>query len=472
MTGDGSLMAAPGRTDDVILAEKAVLASMIAYRDAAEELLELLGGEDCLSDGIHRAVYSAVRWLTEEAGLAERGTLRSGSAAGDESVQRRFAAVLARLVEAEQGIWHTGQAAVILGSLMRYVTPGYRADAAVVLRAARQRRTLDALDSARQAAARPGFDASEHGDMIRRLIDDALAGPAPAAGLVTAGDLFFDTLNRLETGAPPGIIQFPWADLRQLIPWLRAGQLVSVLARPSVGKSIFAADLGRYAGLHQKIPVILFTMEMDAAEVMDRLLAAETGVPHDRIAAGDLNDRAWERIAAAKTRFAEGELVIDDTPRISLAHVRARLRGMARTRPAGLAIIDYVQLMEPPHGSESREREVSALVGGLKAVAREFRIPVVMLGQLNRGPEHRQDKRPYLSDARESGSVENESDIAILIYRPDFHDPGSPRAGEADLIVDKHRGGQRGTVTVGFQGKHARFVDLAWTPSSVLKDSS
>jgi replicative DNA helicase len=147
---------------------------------------------------------------------------------------------------------------------------------------------------------------------------------------------------------------------------------------------------------------------------------------------------------------------------------------MARTEPAQLVIVDYLQLMEGA-GGENRQREVAALVGGLKAIAREFRIPVVMLCQLNRGPESRHDKRPYLSDARESGAVENDSDVAILIHREDHYDAQSPRAGEADLIVDKNRNGPRATVTVGFQGHYARFVDLSrlpppahWSPSSAL----
>ena len=229
--------------------------------------------------------------------------------------------------------------------------------------------------------------------------------------------------------------------------------------------SLIAADLARFNAIRHRIPTVLFTMEMDRDEVMDRLLSAETGVLLDRITEGNLDNLAWDKLAAAQERFTESKLVIDDTPRATLAHIRARLRGTARTEPAQLAIIDYLQLMAPPKGGENRQQEVSALVGGLKAVAREFRIPVVMLCQLNRGPEHRQDRRPHLSDARESGSVDNDSDVAILIHREDFYDPESPRAGEADLIVDKNRNGRRGTAVVGFQGHYARFAELPWSAS-------
>ena len=236
---------------------------------------------------------------------------------------------------------------------------------------------------------------------------------------------------------------------------------MTIAARPSHGKSLLAQDLARYVGIQLKIPLILFTMEQNRDEVMERFLAAEAGVLLDDITSASLDAGEWQRVSHVSQRFYESALTIDDTPEMTLSHIRARLRGMARKEPAQLAIVDYLQLMKGLKG-ENRQREVSAAVAGLKSVAREFRIPVVMLCQLNRGPEARHDKRPYISDARESGAVENESDIAILIHRPDYNEPSSPRAGEADLIVDKNRNGPRGiTVTVGFQGHYARFVDLA-----------
>jgi replicative DNA helicase len=385
-------------------------------------------------------------------------------------VQRRFTAVLGRLMAAEQGVWRTSQAAVILGDLAGYATPGWRADAAGVLRAAVQRRTAAALDTMRRAVAEPGFDGAEHGDAIRKLLDEALGGVVMDAGAATAADLFLETLQRLESAEPPGVIQFPWTDLREIIPWLRPGQLVTIAARPSVGKSQSANDLVRHTGIKMRLPVVLFTMEMSRDEVMDRLVSAESGVAHERIVTSDLDDLAWDRITAAQERFAESKILIDDTPKATLAHIRARLRGMARTEPAQLAVVDYLQLMQAGQG-ENRQQEVSALVSGLKAVAREFRIPVVMLCQLNRGPEHRQDKRPQMSDARESGSIENDSDVLILIHREDMYDLESPKAGQADLIVGKNRGGRRGTATVGFQGNYARFVDLAWSPHRAAEAS-
>jgi replicative DNA helicase len=444
---------APGRTDDVDLAEKVVLGTMITeWMHAAEEILNALGDDkDCFAGQGHSAVFAAVSYLAE-----------SGRPVGP-------ASVLARLAEAEQGTWRTSQAGIIIHGLMQHATPVFHEQVATVVRASRQRVATRALRSALESASRPGFDADEHGDLIIKSVTEALTGTSQAATSVTAASLFLATVERLESPEPPGVIQFPWAELRRLVPYLRPGQLVSVLARPSLGKSLVAQDTARYNGLRRQIPCVLFTLEQDRDEVMDRLLAAEAGVLHEHITGRELTDDDWSRIAAARGRFEDSSLVIDDAPKISVAHIRARLRGLARTAPAQLAIVDYLQLMDSgPAQAESRQREVSAIVAGLKAVAREFRIPVLMCCQLNRGPESRQDKRPHVSDARETGSVENDSDIAILIHREDFYEPESPRAGEADLIVDKHRGGPRGTATIRFQGHYARFVDPEWSPSSAI----
>lgn len=467
--GDGETLA-PGRTADIELAERSVLGSMIASREAAERLLEVLDRDDCFADAGRQAVCAAVRYLAEEGGLNERNVPRADDD-DDEGgiVQSRYSAVLSRLVTAEQGIWRTGQAGIILSDLYSCASASYMTDAAKVLRAARQRRTLSAMISARQIASAPDFDPDEQGDMIRKLLDDAMLGPsAGRSDAVTAADLFRETVERLESDEPPGVIQFPYAELRRLVPWLRPGQLVTVAARPSLGKSLVAQDLARYTGLHRRIPCILFTLEQLRDEVMDRLLAAEAGVLLSHITEKTATDSDWDRIAAAQDRFAESELIIDDAPKINPAHIRARLRGMARRAPAQLAIVDYIQLMEGEPGAENRQREVTKLVDQLKQIAREFRIPMVMACQLNRGPEHRQDKRPALSDARETGSIENDSDVAVLIHRPDFYDSESPRAGEADLLVDKNRNGARGVATLRFQGHYARFVDPAWNPSSAI----
>lgn len=436
-----------GRTPDVLLSEQAVLGAAISFtkainaRRAAEAMVEILPAEDLFADSAHQAVYVAIRYLAE---------------GGEETTPQ---AVLARLVATERGQWQTGQAGIILDRLMESASPSYEHDARRVLRAGLRRRGLLALQRGMQVIAETTDDDFEDiPERVRSLLDDAFA-LTTADEPVTAAELYLDTIERISSGKPPGTIRLPWEDLASLLGYLRSGQLVTIAARPSLGKSLMGQDIARYIGVKQQIPMILFTMEQDREEVMDRLISAESSVLLDRITTSTPDAGEWERIAATSPQFAESKLVIDDTPRITLAHIRSRLRGMARREPAQLAIVDYLQLMEGMAG-ENRQREVAAAVGGLKGIAREFRIPVIMLCQLNRGPEHRADKRPYISDARESGAVENDSDIAILIHREDHYDRESPRAGEADFIVDKNRNGARATVTVGFQGHYARFVDL------------
>jgi replicative DNA helicase len=452
--GAGHTVLEPGRTPDVLLAEKHVLGSAIRSRPVAEGVTEMLPATDYFGSAVHRAVFAAVRYLAEET--------------ADDICE---ATVLARLVSAEHGIWRTGQAGVVLADFVRYATPSWEFHAGRVLKAAVRRRGLLAADQARQMLAESDEDdLADTAERVRGLFDAAL-GLAPATGgTVTAAEMYYEAVERLSSGEAPGTVELPWADMRDLLGPLRPGQLVTIAARPSLGKSVAGQDIARRAAIRNGIPTILFTMEQDRDEVMDRLLAAEAEVELNRITNGGLEQADWDRIAKAAERFDASKLVIDDTPRISLGHIRARLRGMARKEPAQLAIVDYLQLMDGVEG-ESRQREVAAAVGGLKAIAREFRIPVVMLCQLNRGPESRHDKRPYISDARESGAVENDSDVAILIHRPDHYDPESKRSGEADFIVDKNRNGRRATITVGFQGYHARFVDLAWSPAHALENS-
>jgi replicative DNA helicase len=439
----------PGRTDDVQYAERSVLGTIITHRTVAEYVFEILDTDDCFADAIHQAVAAAVRYLTD-----------TGEPLGE-------AAVLARLVATETGVWRTGQAGGIITDLVRYASPAWTSLTQVVHRAALQRRTLDALTSSQQIAAEPGFDVATGGEQILERVAAALTTTRPDSRVSTMAELYIEAIDRLDSPTPPGKITVPWEELRKLVPFLRPGQLIAALARPSLGKSVLGQDLARHVALRLGLPVVLHTMEMDRAQVMDRMLAAEAGVPFGRLTAKKLRDEDWKKIAAAQDRFlnAGDLLLIDDTPGVTLAHARARLRGMDRSgRPAALAIFDYLQLMDPPKG-ENREQQVGALVKGLKAIAREWDIPVLLLAQLNRGVELRADRRPYVSDARESGAIENDTDVALLIHRPEHYDSGN-RPGEADLIVDKNRDGQRGTATVAFQGQFMRFADWEWKPAT------
>jgi replicative DNA helicase len=225
--------------------------------------------------------------------------------------------------------------------------------------------------------------------------------------------------------------------------------------------STLALDLARAASVHAGQAAVIFSLEMSRNEITMRLLSAEARVALHHMRTGQLSDDDWTRLARRMSEVADAPLFIDDSPNMSMMEIRAKCRRLKQRHDLKLVIIDYLQLMSSPKRVENRQQEVSELSRSLKLLAKELNVPVVALSQLNRGPEQRTDKRPMLSDLRESGSIEQDSDMVILLHREDAYERESPRAGEADFIVAKHRNGPTTTVTVAFQGHYSRFVDMA-----------
>ena len=225
--------------------------------------------------------------------------------------------------------------------------------------------------------------------------------------------------------------------------------------------SALALDFARSATITHQLPTVVFSLEMGRNEITMRLLSAEARVPMHVMRTGQMSDDDWARLARRMSEVADAPLFIDDSPNMSLMEIRAKCRRLKQRHDLKLVIIDYLQLMSTPGRVESRQQEVAAMSRSLKLLAKELDVPVVALSQLNRGPEQRQDKKPMLSDLRESGSIEQDADVVILLHREDAYERESPRAGEADLIVAKHRNGPTATVTVAFQGHYSRFVDMA-----------
>jgi replicative DNA helicase len=225
--------------------------------------------------------------------------------------------------------------------------------------------------------------------------------------------------------------------------------------------SALALDFARSAAIHHGLPTVVFSLEMGRNEITMRLLSAEARVPMHIMRTGQMSDDDWGRLAKRMSEVADAPLFIDDSPNMSLMEIRAKCRRLKQRHDLKLVIIDYLQLMSSPKKTESRQQEVSEMSRSLKLLAKELEVPVIALSQLNRGPEQRQDKKPMLSDLRESGSIEQDADMVILLHREDAYEKESPRAGEADLIVAKHRNGPTATVTVAFQGHYSRFVDMA-----------
>ncbi|MHB1594531.1 MAG: replicative DNA helicase [Streptosporangiaceae bacterium] len=258
------------------------------------------------------------------------------------------------------------------------------------------------------------------------------------------------------TGVPTG-----FADLDALTNGLHAGQMVVVAARPALGKSTLALDFARAASIRHGLASVIFSLEMSRNEITMRLLSAEARVALHSMRTGQMTDDDWTRLAKRMSEVANAPLFIDDSPNMSMMEIRAKCRRLKQQHDLRLVIIDYLQLMSSPKRVENRQQEVSEMSRSLKLLAKELNVPVIAVAQLNRGPEQRTDKKPMLSDLRESGSIEQDADVVILLHREDAYERESPRAGEADFIVAKHRNGPTATVTVAFQGHYSRFVDMA-----------
>jgi len=257
------------------------------------------------------------------------------------------------------------------------------------------------------------------------------------------------------TGVPSG-----FHDLDALTNGFHNGQLILVAARPALGKSTLALDFARAASIRHNLPSIVFSLEMGKAEIAMRLLSAETSIPLQKMRKGMIEAKDWTTIAQTRGRIENAPLYIDDSPNMTLVEIRAKCRRLKQRVGLKMIVIDYLQLMTAGKKVESRQQEVSEFSRALKLLAKELQVPVIALSQLNRGPEQRSDRKPQLSDLRESGSLEQDADMVILLHRESAYEKDNPRAGEADFIVAKHRNGPTDTITVGFQGHYSRFADM------------
>ena len=258
------------------------------------------------------------------------------------------------------------------------------------------------------------------------------------------------------SGCPTG-----FTDLDRLTNGLHPGQLIVLAARPAIGKSTLGLDLARSASIRHGMASVIFSLEMARNEITMRLLSAEARVALHHMRSGTMSDDDWTRLARKMSEMAGAPLFIDDSPNMSMMEIRAKCRRLKQRHDLKLVVVDYLQLMTSGRRVESRQQEVAEFSRSLKLLAKELEVPVVAISQLNRGPEQRTDKRPMMSDLRESGSIEQDADVVVLLHREDAYERESPRAGEADLIVAKHRNGPTSTVTVAFQGHYSRFVDMA-----------
>lgn len=270
------------------------------------------------------------------------------------------------------------------------------------------------------------------------------------------------------TEEDPSTVKTGFTDLDKETQGLRPGQMIIVAARPGMGKSTFALDVCRYAAIQKQQTAVIFSLEMSYSEIIKRLISAEATVPLSVInagvskSAGAHSESQWDNIASATTRMFNKPLFIDDSPNLTMPDIRAKCRRLKQSNNLAIAVVDYLQLMQSYRRVDSRQQEVSEISRSLKLLAKELEIPIIAVAQLNRGPETRTDKKPMMSDLRESGSLEQDADMVLLLHRPEAYN-AEERPGEADLHIAKHRNGRTGTIRLQFQGEYSRFVSAAPT---------
>jgi replicative DNA helicase len=304
------------------------------------------------------------------------------------------------------------------------------------------------IDEALERAEQAIFDVSQ-----RRSTRDF----TPIAEIL---EHYFDKLDAIQhqrgtvVGVPTG-----FADLDKLTGGLQRSDLIILAARPAVGKTSFQLGIAHNAAVQYGKTVAIFSLEMSAEQLVQRLLAMETGVDSHRLRLGLINDDEWDQISRAFGRLAEAKIFIDDTPSINIMELRSKARRLMAEHGVDLIIVDYLQLAQGRR-AENRVQEISDISRSLKGLARELNVPVLALSQLSRAVEARTDHRPMLSDLRESGSIEQDADIVMFIYREDVYDPDTEKKGIAEIIVAKHRNGPTDTISLRFFDRTARFADL------------
>ena len=429
-----------------IEAEKAVLGAMLIKKDAIIEVQEILRPEDFYREA-HKVAYEAMLKLTDNEEAVDIVTLTE-ELRKEEQLERvggvRFVTDIANTVPTAANISY---------------------HAKIVKEKAELRRLIDAATAIAAAAY-------EDTDEVANIMDDAEKRIlAVAAGQSTDGFepmktillRTFDRINDLydSKGNITGI-STGFKDLDNLTSGLQPSDLVLVAARPSMGKTAFTLNMASYIGLHNLGTVAFFSLEMSKEQLMQRMLCSEGGIDAQRLRTGQLEDEEWTRLVETANRLNNAPIFIDDTADITVMEMRSKARRLKAEHGLSVIFIDYLQLMQgrPSKNNDNRQQEISEISRSLKALARELNVPVIALSQLSRSVESRQVKRPMLSDLRESGSLEQDADIVMFLYREDYYDKDTEAKNITEVIIAKHRNGPVDTIKLFFQKEFTKFRDL------------
>lgn len=426
-------------------AERTVLGGMLIDNEAISRVIEILRPEDFYREA-HREVYKTILdlyqmnepadLLTVTNHLKKEGTL--GRIGG--------ATFLATLVDQVPTAAHIAHYARIIKEkyILRRLIDGATE---IVTRGYEEEKSVEEfLDHAESIIF----------EIASRQISQ---GFYPLKDVVKASFKTIEQLyekKELVTGCPTG-----FKELDRLTSGLQSSDLIIIAGRPSSGKTAFALGVVEHAACEAKVPSAVFSLEMSKEQLVQRLLCSRGEVDSYKLRGGFLAESDWPKLTRAAGVLSDAPIYIDDSPVLTVLEMRAKARRLKKEKNLGLLVVDYLQLVRSTHRMESREREIAEISRGLKALAKELHVPVIAISQLNRGVEARQDKRPMLADLRESGSLEQDSDVVMFIYRDEMYNQESPDQGKAELIVGKQRNGPTGRIYLAFRAAFTRFDNLA-----------
>ncbi|MHB1041963.1 MAG: replicative DNA helicase [Eubacteriales bacterium] len=424
-------------------AEQSVLGSIMLDSDAIHKAVKLVRPEDFYRES-HRVIYEAMLSLNESGEPVDLITLTEWLRQHDELEKVGGVSYIAALSE---------------------IVPT-AANVEYYAHIVEEKSLLRTLIQVSTRIAGMGYEESEEPEKLlaeaERMIFE-LGSRRISTSLYPIKDLLQEAWKQLEflynkRGEITGIPTF--ADLDRICCGLQPSDLIILAGRPSMGKTSLGLNIAANAALKKNIPVAIFSLEMSKEQLVQRLLCAEGGVNQQRVRRGELSAEDWQTLHEAEIRLAAAPVYIDDTAAISVRQLRAKARQLKMENGLDLIVIDYLQLMQGSHRSENRQQEIADISRSLKSLAKELNVPVLALSQLSRNVEHREKKRPVMSDLRESGSLEQDADVVMFIYRDEYYNEDTDKKGIAEIIVAKHRNGPVGTVELGFLKDLTRFVPL------------
>ncbi|HYW92707.1 MAG TPA: replicative DNA helicase [Gammaproteobacteria bacterium] len=441
MVGDPAAMRIPPHS---LEAEQAVLGGLMLDNSRWDEIADRLAEEDFYRRE-HQLIFRAIRHLADRGDPADVVTVSEWLEGQD-------------LAERVGGLAYVGAMAKETPS-----AANIRAYADIVRQRAILRELIRVGTEISNAGYQPeGRDSSSLLDHAEGLVFEiAERGARGRKGFVPIKQLLTAAVDRIDTlfhsASPLTGLATGLNDFDRITAGLQAGDLIIVAGRPSMGKTSFAMNLAEHASIRDRVPTAIFSMEMPGDQLAMRMISSLGRIDQSKVRTGNLDDDDWPRITSAVSLMSEATLFIDDTPALTPTDLRARARRLKREHGLGLVVIDYLQLMQVAGTVENRTTEISEISRSLKALAKELDLPVIALSQLNRNLEQRPNKRPVMSDLRESGSIEQDADVIVFIYRDEVYNEDSPDRGTAEVIIGKQRNGPTGTVRLTFLGQYTRF---------------